>query len=82
MAMTNAQRQAAFRARHLKDTEGTAQRINLLVDTHTKQALERLAHHYAVTQQVMIQRLVCEAESALVNALDGAAQTVYYEKQG
>ena len=39
MAKTNAQRQSDYRARHLKDLDGQAERLNLLVNLHAKRAL-------------------------------------------
>lgn len=56
MAQSSAERQAAYRQRHLKDETGTGERINLVVDQHAKLALERLATHYAVTQRAMLER--------------------------
>jgi hypothetical protein len=34
MAMSSAQRQAAFRARHLKDENGKGERLSLVIDLH------------------------------------------------
>lgn len=70
MAKSNAERQAAYRARHLKNEEGKGERLNLVIDLHAKRALERLATCYAVTQRSMLQRVLIEAERA---ALDQAA---------
>ncbi|MQM35272.1 MAG: hypothetical protein CRU72_12750 [Candidatus Accumulibacter phosphatis] len=81
MAKSNAQRQSDYRARHLKDVDGNAERLNLLLDVHAKRALERLAACYAVTQRDVLEGLLHEAESA---AIDRAAtvhngQTDYYD---
>lgn len=65
---TNAERQAAYRAKHLKDVNGTGERLNIIIDTHAKRALERLAICYAVTQRVMIERLLQDAERLAVDA--------------
>lgn len=46
MAKSNAERQAVYRARHLKDEGGTGERLNLVIDLHAKRALERLAVCY------------------------------------
>ena len=81
MAQSNAQRQAAYRARHLKDENGTGERISLLVDIHTKRALERLATRYAVTQRAMLQTLIADAEKALVDTLPSAEQASYYDSK-
>ena len=71
MAKSNAQRQADYRERHLKDIDGTGERLNLIVDLHAKRALERLAACYAVTQRALLERLIREAERA---ALDRAEE--------
>ena len=68
MATSNAQRQAAYRARHLTSEEGQGERLNLIVDIHTKRALERLAQCYGVTQRAMIERIVQQAEHAAIDA--------------
>ena len=43
MPTSNAQRQAAYRARHLQADDGEGVRLNLIIGTHAKCALERLA---------------------------------------
>ena len=83
MAKTNAQRQSDYRARHLKDEDGKAERLNLLVNLHAKRALERLAACYAVTQREVLEGLLREANNV---ALGRAArvhngETDYYEKR-
>lgn len=62
MSKTNAERQAAYRARHLKDEHGKGERLNTLIDLHAKRALERLAACYGVTQRAMLERLLAQAE--------------------
>lgn len=79
MAQSNAERQAAYRARHLKDVEGTGERINLLVDTTTKRALERMANRCAVTQRAMLQTLIADAERAMLDTLTPSEQASYYD---
>ena len=80
MAQSNAERQAAYRARHLKDVEGTGERISLLVNTTTKRALERLAVRYGVTQRAMMQTLIADAERALLDTLHPDEQASYYSQ--
>lgn len=82
MAQSNAQRQAAYRARHLKDENGTGERISLLVDVHAKRALERLASRYAVTQRALLQSLIADAETALIATLPSTEQVSYYADKG
>lgn len=81
MTKTNAERQAAYRVRHLRDEDGKGERLNIVIDLHAKRALERLAACYGVTQRAMLERLVLEAER---DALDQAAklsngQADYYD---
>jgi hypothetical protein len=78
MARTNAERQATFRARHLKSTDSATQRVDLLIEAHAKAALKRLALHHGLHQWETLQKLISDAESALVDSLDKATQTDYY----
>ncbi len=78
MAQTNAQRQAAFRARHRKSTDCPVERIDCLIEVHAKAALKRLALHHGLPQWELLQKLIGDAESALVESLDKASQTDYF----
>jgi len=68
MAMNNAERQAAYRARHLNAKAGNGERLNLIIDLKAKKAFERLAVCYGVTQKEVIERLALGAEQATLNA--------------
>jgi len=79
---TNAQRQADYRTRHLKDENAQLERLSLLVDLHAKRALERLACCYGVTQRAMLERLLMQAnllaqEQAAQQHPDG--QAAYFD---
>jgi hypothetical protein len=78
-ALTNAQRQAAYRERHLKSEDGTGERLNVVIDVQVKKALERLAFYYGVTNKSMLECLVTEAQDRLLAALDGDQQNDYYD---
>jgi len=85
MAMSNAQRQAAYRARHLKSLDVLDQRLNLMIDLHAKCALERLALCYGVTQRALLQSLLIQGERAVIQHLDAMpelpnAVNQYYDK--
>lgn len=69
MALSNAQRQAAYRARHLADEEGRGERLSAVIDLSAKRTLERLAACYGATHRAILERLLREAESG---ALDRA----------
>lgn len=83
MAKTNAQRQAEYRHRHLVAEDGGAERLNLLVSVPAKRKLERLAACYGVTQRAMLERLLTEAEGALLDRLQAEGQPLddYYDKK-
>jgi len=81
---SNAQRQADYRARHLKDENAQLVRLSLLVDLHAKRALERLACGYGVTQRAMLEGVLMQAdqltqEQAAQQSPDG--QAAYFDKQ-
>lgn len=80
MAQSNAQRQAAYRQRHLKDENSTDERLSLLVDLRSKRALERMAIRYGVTQRAMLETLVADAEKVLLGTLSATEQERYYDK--
>jgi hypothetical protein len=69
MALTNAELQAAYRARHLADEAGRGERLNAVIDQSAKRALDRLAACYGTTHRAILERLLREAESG---ALDRA----------
>ena len=77
--MTNAQRQAAYRQRHLRDPDTVdGARLNLVVAFGAKQQLERLSIHYGVTQREMLAQLLADAENDAINALPAQKRELYY----
>ena len=79
MAQTNAQRQAAYRERHLKAEQGEGERLSMVLDAKSKLALKRLAIRYGVTQREVLEGLIDEAETALLKKLSSAEQIEYYD---
>ena len=79
MALTNAQIQAAYRARHCQDAQ-SARRLDLVIDADSLTALKRMAAHYRVTQRAMLQKLINEAQTALLHTMDGRQQDAYYDR--
>ena len=67
--MTNAERQAAYRKRHVQDVDGQGERLNMVVPIQTKAQLSRLTKHYGVTQRELLARVLAEAESKVVDGL-------------
>ncbi len=81
MAKSNAQRQAEYRRRHLKDVDASCERLNLIVSTQAKQQLERLAFCFGLTQRMMLERILAGVERATVDRLPADARGDYYERK-
>ena len=73
----NAKRQAEYRQRHIK--EGSDQRLNVILGLDAKLALERMAKHDGVTNKRLLERILLEAQSRLLEDMDGEQQTRYYD---
>lgn len=73
----NAKRQAEYRQRHMK--EGSDQRLNVILGLDAKLALERMAKHDGVTNKSLLERVLLEAQSRLLEDMDGEQQTRYYD---
>jgi hypothetical protein len=82
MRKSNAQRQRTYRDRHLKLTDESdelLERINQMVSLPAKNALKRLASYYGVTQRVILESAIANAEHALFDTLSGEHQNDYYD---
>jgi len=77
MGMTAAERQRAYRRRHL--VEGQGERLNLIVGVSVKRQLERLARHHRQTQRQVLERLLSAAETAVLNELDADGERAYLD---
>ena len=77
MVLTSAQRQAAHRARHLKDVDGSGERLNMIVNAAAKMQLMRLAASYGVTQRALVERLLAAAQAEAFSGLTGEQQDAY-----
>jgi hypothetical protein len=67
MALTSAQKQAAFRARQ---KEIGSERLQLVINLQTKLALQRLSRHYGITQSMMLERLLMDEQSRVTHELN------------
>ncbi len=82
MRKSNAQRQRAYRDRHLKLTDAPddmLERINQMVSLPAKNALKRLAAYYGVTQRAILESAIANAERTLLDTLPGEHQNDYYD---
>lgn len=71
----NAKRQAEYRKRHLK--EGSAQRLNVILELDAKLALERMAKHHGVTNKELLGRVLLDAQSQLLANMNDEQQHRY-----
>jgi hypothetical protein len=79
MAKTPAERQAAYRQKHLKDETGSKARLNMLLDHRTKLALKRLAIRYGVTQAALLERLILEEQTQILQTMTSEEASKYYD---
>ena len=77
MVKTSAERQAAYRARHLK--EGEAERINMVVSLSAAMILRRLATHRGITQRQVLESLLVEAQAVATAGMTAEQQNAYYD---
>jgi hypothetical protein len=73
MALSNSERQRRYRDRRL-GLGGKHERISCLVCISTKRSVERLAFHFACNITEMIERLINEKASEILNELDEDGQ--------
>ena len=80
MAMSNAERQRRYRERAFKDPDGLLRnRVTLDLSVSSARALERLSRGYGVTKRDLVERLLDEAQLAVLSSLDSAAQDAFYD---
>lgn len=77
MKSANAWRQASYR--QTLRSKGN-RRLNVVIDQQAKDAIERLASYYAVSQREIIERFMCHAETCVVDALEPNSVDKYYQK--
>jgi hypothetical protein len=68
MAKSAAERQAAYRLRR-NEGEGD-RRLNTWITSNADLALDRLTRRYGVTKRVMLERLICEADDAILKTME------------
>jgi hypothetical protein len=82
---SNAERQAAFRRRHLDDPyaadDAMLARLNLLISVSAKWQLDRLAACYGVTKRSILEHVLNDADHMVFAALTSEAQNDYCDKR-
>lgn len=74
MALTSAQKQAAFRARK---KEVGSERLQVVVNLHARLALQRLSRHFGLSQSAMLERLLLNEQSRVTHDLSDDAYKQY-----
>ncbi len=77
-AQSNAERQAAYRRRHLHGVDRQGERINMVVTVQAKAQLERLARHFGETQREVLARVLADAERKVVDRLSRGDERTYF----
>jgi hypothetical protein len=80
MALSNAEKQARYRERHL-GVDGEKARLQLFLSADTKAQLDRLAHRKGYTVTALIEELAASAERRVIARLSGKARKRYYESE-
>jgi hypothetical protein len=78
MPQTNAERQRAYRERHL-GVDGEKARIQLFLSASTRAQLERLKRHKDYTVTALIEEWAAAAERRATSRLSGKALKMYYD---
>jgi hypothetical protein len=77
MALTNTEKQARYRERHL-GVDGEKARVGLILDASVRAKMDRLARHKGYTITALIEELVASAERRVTGQLSGKALRRYY----
>lgn len=80
MALTNAEKQARYRQRHL-GRHGEKARVQLFLSAGAKAQLGRLARRKDYTVTALIEELAASAERRVTAKLSGKARKRYYESE-
>jgi hypothetical protein len=80
MALTNAEKQARYRERHL-GVNGEKRRLTLFIDASAGAKLDRLAHRKGYSVTAMVEELAASAERRITAKLSGKALRAYLERE-
>jgi hypothetical protein len=80
MALSNSEKQARYRERHL-GVDGEKARVGLILNATTRAKMDRLARHNGYTLTALIEELVESAERRVTSRLTGKALKVYLDDE-
>jgi hypothetical protein len=79
MALSNAEKQARWRERHIDNVNGTKERVQFIFDVNTTKELRRIAHHKGVSVAFLIREWAANAERRIVGQLSPREEKRYYD---
>jgi hypothetical protein len=77
--LTNAERQARYRQRHLRDVDGERRRLSLVLDLHARLRLERIARHKRYTVTALIEEWAAMAEHRITARMSLKEEKAYFD---
>jgi hypothetical protein len=78
MPMTSAEKQRAYRERHL-GFNGEKSRVQLVLSVHAKFQLERLARHKGYSVTTLVEELAAEVERRIIDRMTSTERRAYFE---
>mgnify|MGYP006356702123 CR=1 FL=1 len=76
--MTNAERQAAYRKRHLSSEAGECVRADLVINQSASLAFDRLAQSFSLSKRQTVEHLLLLAEAAVLAGLNSNGRKRYF----
>jgi hypothetical protein len=78
MAMTNAEKQRAYRERHL-GFSGEKSRLQLVLNIHARFQLERVARHKGYSVTVLVEELAEQLERHTIDGMTPKQRQAYFD---
>jgi hypothetical protein len=78
VALTNVEKQARYRERHL-GVNGEKARVGLILNASTRAQMGRLARHKGYTITALVEELIESAERRVTGKLTGKALRAYFD---
>jgi hypothetical protein len=81
MALSNAEKQARWRERHIDNVNGTKKRAQFIFDVSTTNQLKRVAAHRGRSVAALIREWAASAERRIVERLSPREEKRYYDEK-
>lgn len=78
MSMSSADRQRAYRQRHLEEVEGSRARLNIVVEHDAALALRRLASQAVVRQAQLLRDVLMQAQRNVTSGMGADAYAAFH----